>query len=1012
MSRGVIRSLVLVWLLVAQAAVSLAAPGDISTVAGSVGAGLATTVAQFPHGVTVVGSTLYVADAEWHAIRRIDLTTGQETVVAGSGGLGFAGDGQTGDLAQFHTPRDVAVDAAGNVYVADVFNHRIRRIDALTGVVTTVAGTGGFGYNGDGIPATSAPLADPHGIVFDAAGNLFIADRSNNRIRRVDAVTGLITTVAGTGTPGYSGDGGPATAAQLHFPWDIAFDAAGRLYIAEFKNHRVRRVDTNGTIATVAGDGTAGFSGDGGLATAAQLDHPVGVAVRGSDLYIADVVNERIRHVDLTTGIISTFAGTTFGFSGDGGPATAAKLNSPFSVAVDSSGTVYIADRDNQRVRQVESGIIDTIAGTGQRGFSGDGGLAVDAQFGAPVGPVGIARDNAGNLYVADADANRIRRIALDGTITTVAGNGSAGFSGDGGLATSAALNSPTDVVWDPSVDALYIADRKNHRIRRVDSGGTITTIAGTGIAGYAGDGGAATAARLNEPAGLALDQTGNLYIADQKNHCVRRLNAVDGTIETIAGTGTAGYSGDGGLATAAQLDDPTGVAVDSTGRVYIADRDNHRLRMVDGTGTIVTVAGDGTPGFAGDNGPAADAQLRNPWGVDVDGNDGIFVSDWQNHRVRYIAPQSGIIITVAGNGVPRFAGDGGPATDASLYGPVSVAVTANGDLYIADNSNRRIRFVEGDAAPCNGPDPVVCTASDQCHDAGICNPLTGTCTDPPKADGVACDDGDLCTQADTCQAGVCVGADPVVCAPQDPCHLAGVCDPATGVCSDPPKIDTDEDGICDESDNCPAAANPDQADRDGDGIGNACDLSCAADTPGACVPGGRKRATDCHVEYLVRAALQMDPSTGLASTRIRCRDGDAACDHDAAAGRCTFQVAVCPNVPDPDLPECLPDAVTSVRVKSQPGDVVPVVKTVLRGLAPSRDLPDGQGVAFETPFVTQDQCTDTAAVVVSLRGNRPGKAVLRTVAQTSTSGRRGRDPDRLRLICLPAAPLRRGVTR
>ncbi len=330
----------------------------------------------------------------------------------------------------------------------------------------------------------------------------------------------LIETVAGGGSS--LGDGGPAVAARLDRPRGVAPDGLGNLYIADTSNNRIRKVDAAGVIATVAGDGFPGSGGDGGAAAAAQLNSPAGVAPDGlGNLYIADTSNNRIRKVD-AAGVITTVAGDGRpGSGGDGGAATAAQLNSPAGVAVDSLGNLYIADQNNDRIRKVDAaGAITTVAGDGTFGYGGDGGAAVAAQLN---NPRGVAPDGAGNLYIADAGNNRIRKVDAAGVITTVAGDGTFGYGGDGGAAVAAQLSSPYGVAPD-GLGNLYIADRNNNRIRKVDAAGAITTVAGDGTFGSGGDGGAATQAQLNYPSGVALAAAGNLYIADARNHRIRRL--------------------------------------------------------------------------------------------------------------------------------------------------------------------------------------------------------------------------------------------------------------------------------------------------------------------------------------------------------------------------------------------------------------------------------------------------------------------------------------------------------
>jgi hypothetical protein len=312
-------------------------------------------------------------------------------------------------------------------------------------------------------------------------------------------------------------------------------------------------------------------------------------------------------------GTINTVAGVGMGgYSGDGGAAWMAQLNSPFGVAVDSGGNLYIADTLNHRVRKVDaSGNISTVAGNGTDGYSGDGGAAASAQLNKPFG---VAVDSGGNLYIADTFNHRVRKVDASGNISTVAGNGTAGYSGDGGAAASAPLNKPYGVAVD-SGGNLYIADTFNHRIRKVDASGNISTVAGTGTAGNPGEGEFATSANIKYPYGVAVDSGGNLfYVADDGSSRVRKVDA-SGKISTVAGNGTAGYSGDGGAAASAKLYLPYGVAVDSGGNLYIADTLNHRVRKVDASGNINTVAGNGTGGYSGDGGAAASAQLNLPYG-------------------------------------------------------------------------------------------------------------------------------------------------------------------------------------------------------------------------------------------------------------------------------------------------------------------------------------------------------------------------------------------------------------
>jgi len=356
---------------------------------------------------------------------------------------------------------------------------------------------------------------------------------------------------------------------------------------------------------------------------------------------------------------------------------------------------------------------INTAAGTGVAGYSGDSGQATSAQLSTPAG---VTVDGAGNVYVADDGSNVVRKIQTSGVITTVAGTGVAGYSGNGGAATSAMLNGPTDVVLDPAGN-LYIADDGNHVVRKVTPGGTISTVAGTGVAGYSGDGHAATAAKLMAPVGLDVDTSGNLFIADYGNGTVRKVSTT-GTITTVAGTGTVGYSGDGGPATAAELSHPGDVATVGS-LIYIADGGNARVRVVSAAGTISTVAGDGTVAYAGDGGQATAASLMFPTGLAADSSGNLFISDFSAAVIREVAV-GGTISTVAGTGVAGYSGDGGAATSAQLSGPARVNLDAAGDLYISDWSNSRLRTVSLLGSAANAPDAptaVSATAGDTTAD-------------------------------------------------------------------------------------------------------------------------------------------------------------------------------------------------------------------------------------------------------------------------------------------------------
>ncbi len=593
------------------------------------------------------------------------------------------GDGGPATSALLYSPSGVAVDSAGNLYIADTDNHRVRKVTP-DGVITTVAGDGAAGFRADGVPAASARLSGPRAVAVDGAGNLYIADRGNDRIRRVTPA-GIISTVAGGGGPrGFGGDGGPATRAQLNLPENVAVDAAGNLYIADTGNHRVRKVSPDGVITTVVGTGTAGFNSDGGLGPQTQLNGPNDVAVDAfGNLYVADRNNHRVRRVT-PAGIVSTYAGNgTAGSAGDNGPATLAQLNFPDGVALDADGNLYIPVVGF--IRKVSpAGIITTVAGMATEGFSGDGGSARSAQFDNPVDG---AVDAAGNLYIADNRNHRIRKISADGVVTTVAGT--VHFGGDGGPATAALLFSPRQIAFDSSGN-LYVADEWNRRVRRITPGGVISTVAGNGGFGGAGEGGPATAAGIGGPFGVAVDAAGNMFVATAGGNVIRRV-APSGTINRLVGTGAAGGAGDGGAPLQAQLNNPRALALDASGTLYIADSSNHRIRKVSG-GSISTVAGTGAAGFGGDGGSATSARLNGPAGITLDAAGNLYIADPSNNRIRQVTP-AGIINTVAGNGAFGFTGDGGPAASAAIRTPPGVAVDRAGNLYIAD-ADDHIRMV------------------------------------------------------------------------------------------------------------------------------------------------------------------------------------------------------------------------------------------------------------------------------------------------------------------------------
>lgn len=637
---------------------------------GYSGDGGAATAAQlnYPAGIAVdSGGTVYVADRSANVVRAISPSLAI-TTVAGTGAAGFQGDGGSATQAQLNAPIGIAVDAKGNLYIADSGNSVIRKVSG--GVITTVAGNGAAGFSGDSGPATSASLYSPEGVAVDKAGFIYIADTFNNRVRSVTG-DGTIQTIAGTGKPDFSDETVPVNS-PLFFPSDVSLDPNGTLYIADLGNSRIRQI-ANGKIVTLAG-------GDGGLepfpdavATAVHLNGPTGIAIDGqANLYFAEgslssgtgrgIGDYRIWKVN-AAGTLSVAAGTGVeSFSGDGGAAAVAQLNTPSNLALDAVGNLYFSDTANNRVRQISpSGAITTVAGTGTAGFGGDSGAATLAGLD---GPTGLAVDGDGNLYIADTGNNRIRKVLPNGTILSIAGNGNGAYFGDGGIAQNAAIHAPQGVAIDKAGN-LYIADTGNQRIRKALQNGTMTTLAGTGAAGSSGDGGPALSARLNQPANLALDGAGNLFVADAGNGSVRKI-ATDGTISTLASGFGAGKGAAGGTPPG-----PAAVAVDGSGNVYVTDSPHNQVRVITPNGTVATIAGNGVCCYSGDGGPAANAKLNTPWGLAVDSAGRIFIGDSGNGAIRLIQPSGNQIpaISYLANGASNLSGPIAPGEIITLVG-------------------------------------------------------------------------------------------------------------------------------------------------------------------------------------------------------------------------------------------------------------------------------------------------------------------------------------------------------
>jgi hypothetical protein len=593
------------------------------------------------------------------------------------------------------------------------------------------------------MPALDADLNNPYQVTVDSSGNYYFAVPAQNRVFKVTSA-GSLTVVAGNGIAGYSGDGvtGGASQAMLNSPQGVALDGLGNIYIADSSNFVIRKVDTTNTITTVAGvQGSCQYDGDGSPATSFSLCYPNQLTVDSSNnLLIADSYNGLIRKLSGTT--ISTVAGKVpqtgpYGYCPNGTLASNCSFNYASAVAIDAAGDIFLMDWSQYVIYEIShtTNKVTTIAGTaGTGGFSGDGGAATSAEI-DPYEWGQIAVNSAGTLvWLADTYNFRIRQINVGGHINTVAGDGGGGFSGDAGPATSATLYYPEGIGVD-SADDLFIGDTANDRIREVVC--DVTSVTCTVPAGetaqdiytLAGNGSTTNATPYNNvpalgvtllyPDGVYQDSSNNIFISDAGNYLVRELLNSNGDVDFFAGTGTAGYTGDGGPATSAEINSAGILSLDSTGNVYFADYYNQIIREVDTAGNISTFAGTPqSPGYSGDGGPATSAQLYYPDDAYLDNYGNMFIADSYNHVIREIvcavtpAPPyactppagktAGFIYTVAGSNVAGYGGDGGPATSAKLYYPYSASTDAAGNLYIADTYNHRIREVNASTGIIN----------------------------------------------------------------------------------------------------------------------------------------------------------------------------------------------------------------------------------------------------------------------------------------------------------------------
>jgi uncharacterized protein (TIGR03437 family) len=613
----------------------------------------ASAVLGTSNGIAVdAAGNIYFSDTDHHLVRKID-TTGTISTLAGICVAGFSGDGGPAAAAQLNEPYGVAVDGAGNVYVADYGNNRVRKI-ATDGTINTVAGNGQAQEGRDGLPAASTPLLTPRNVAVDAAGNLYVSEFQGHRVRKVGP-DGKINTVAGIGIEGYAGDNGPATQAQLYYPAGLAVDHAGALYIADFENNRVRKV-SGGTITTVLGPSIR-------LSTGSLTLYPVGLAADGGGtIYVATTAPG--------VGAVSPAAATwTTAIPFTSGTLDAAEVD----VAVDANGNLYASLGQQIWKAGGNAANRNPAVVAGSSTGIGDAGPATNAQL---LQPWGLALDIAGNLYISDTGHERIRKVAPAGQIETEAGTGHAGFSGDNGPATNAEFNDPAGLAVD-SLGNLYVADAGNLRIRQIANSGEIQTVVGCGQCGVGHEGLPGPQVPLRSPQGVCTNASGVLYIVDSAANRVLRAPA-NGGVSTAAGNGSPGAAGDGGPAPLAELNQPAACTLDSEGDLFIADRGNDTIRKVTPDGNISTIVGTGVPGFSGDGGPAKAAALNDPVGIAVTDDGNIYISDAGNGRVRKVTPD-GIIHTIAGDQA------------AGIAVPSGIALDGSGNVYVADTGKNLV---------------------------------------------------------------------------------------------------------------------------------------------------------------------------------------------------------------------------------------------------------------------------------------------------------------------------------
>ena len=653
----------------------VAGTGGLGTQAGANGDGgpAISATLSYPAGLAFDSSgNLYIADSGSNRIRMVK-TNGIISTFAGNGNNVNSGDNGPATAASLNTPTAIVFDAQGDLLIADTGNNEIRMVSPKG--IMKVAGTGNAAFDGNTGTVATAAFNAPSGIAVDHLGNIYVSDTGNECIRLISTAGNVSVIVGKPGSAGSFGDERQANTAELNNPGSILFDTAGNLYIADLGNQRVRRVTSDGVINNYAGSGRAGAGGDGGLAIAANLNmQAIGIDPQ-NNLLIADGVNYQVRFVAASSGIITTIGGNGL-------------LSYNPQNLYRNGDTLYFSDTVANRIRQLSitagASSVSLLAGSGAPGFSSSANIALTAALNSPRG---LSMDSKGNLYVADLKNDAVREITPPGAIITVAGDEltvtttttttACTFpctvdAGDGGPAPASAVDGPVDVaVAGNGSGNLYILEQAGAKVRVITPNGNIATYAGTGSPGApSSPTGVATSQPFNGPQGLAVDSSGALYIADTGNSLIRKVTT-DGNIATVAGTGTPGYSGDGGQATSAALRNPTGIAVDSYGNLFIADTRNDVIREVGANGIINTIAGivSTTPAgaFNGDGSPATSYALNQPAAIVIGPGCSVIVADTGNQRIRQVFPSVAYSVTTNPPGLKVLADGQAVSTPATL---------------------------------------------------------------------------------------------------------------------------------------------------------------------------------------------------------------------------------------------------------------------------------------------------------------------------------------------------------